>query len=200
LIEREKSQYSITDLGKFLIESLIDIWLPFLDPSFTKKVEQKLDDVKEKKRNMDDVVKEVKKEFLELFDKFLVNKHKIISKAKNYNINYRTATTSSLCPDCNKNPMKFINLKNKRFLVCADETCKRYLSLPKKGKLKMLDSTCSLCNFNIFKISVKKNQKFYNYYLCPNCWNESFKDKSGKGFCSNCQYFKIYKDHCIKKG
>ncbi|MHA1913819.1 MAG: DNA topoisomerase [Promethearchaeota archaeon] len=200
LIEREKSQYSITDLGKFLIESLIDIWLPFLDPSFPKKVEQKLDDVKEKKRNMDDVVKEVKKEFLELFDKFLVNKHKIISKAKNYNINYRTATTSSLCPDCNKNPMKFINLKNKRFLVCADETCKRYLSLPKKGKLKMLDSTCSLCNFNIFKISVKKNQKFYNYYLCPNCWNESFKDKSGKGFCSNCQYFKIYKDHCIKKG
>ncbi|MHA1885327.1 MAG: DNA topoisomerase, partial [Promethearchaeota archaeon] len=200
LIEREKSQYSITDLGKFLIESLIEIWLPFLEPSFTKRVELKLDDIKEKKRKIADVVNEVKKEFLDLFDKFLVNKHKIISKANNYKINYRIATTSSLCPDCNKNPMKFINLKDKRFLVCADENCKRYLSLPKKGKLTMLTSSCTLCNFNIFKVSLKKNKRFYNYYICPKCWNESFKDQSGKGFCSNCQDYKIYKDQCIKKG
>ena len=200
LIEREKFQYTITDLGKFLIESLIDIWLPFLDPSFTKKVEQKLENIKEKKQKMSDVVKEVKKEFLELFDKFLMNKHKIISKANNYKVNYNIATTSSLCPDCKENHMKLIDLKNKRFLVCTDETCKKFLSLPKRGKLKLLDSWCSLCNFNIFKVSGKKNQKFYSYYLCPNCWNKGFKDNSGMGFCSKCQNFKIYKDHCVKRG
>jgi ssDNA-binding Zn-finger/Zn-ribbon topoisomerase 1 len=99
--------------------------------------------------------------------------------------------------------MKFINLKGKRFLVCSDNKCNKYLSLPKKGKLELLETTCSICNFNAFKVSVRKNQKFYRYYLCPNCWNSGFKDKdkelSVKGFCSNCEEYTIVKDQCVKK-
>ena len=90
--------------------------------------------------------------------------------------------------------MKFINIKNKRFLVCSDDNCKQFLSLPKNGKLELLDSTCSICNFNIFKVNLRKNNKTYNYYLCPKCWNE---DRSY--FCSKCSQYKIYKGRCIKK-
>ena len=95
--------------------------------------------------------------------------------------------------------MKFINLKKKRFLVCSDENCKKFLSLPKNGKLELLDSTCSICNFNVFKISLKKNNKFYQYFICPECWNKSFKDNSGKGFCSKCEDFRIMKGKCIRQ-
>ncbi|MHA2039994.1 MAG: hypothetical protein ACW98X_26580, partial [Promethearchaeota archaeon] len=161
----------------------------------------KLEDIKEKRQKMNNIVYEIRIEFLKLFDKFLAKKHELISKASNYKMNFTIPLTSSNCPFCYSNPMKFINLKAKRFLVCSDENCKKYLSLPKKGKLQLLDSICSICNFNIFKISLQKNNKFYNYYLCPKCWNDSFQDnlEKGKGFCSNCKDFKISKDRCIKK-
>ncbi|MHA2283875.1 MAG: DNA topoisomerase [Promethearchaeota archaeon] len=201
VIERVKYQYFITDLGKFIIESLIRIWLPFLKPDFTKMIEEKLEDIKEKREKMHNVVYAIRLEFLKLFDKFLAKKHELITKANNYKMNFTIPLTSSNCPFCNKIPMKFINLKSKRFLVCSDDHCKKYLSLPKKGKLRLLDSVCSICNFNIFKISLQKNKKSYNYYLCPKCWNDGFQDnlKQGNGFCSNCREFKISKDQCLKK-
>ncbi|MFX1593553.1 MAG: DNA topoisomerase, partial [Promethearchaeota archaeon] len=199
LTERIKYHYFITDLGIFIIENLIEIWLPFLKPDFTRKVEVKLERIKNEERNMKDVVDETRKEFLQLFDKFLINKHKLISKIESYKIDYTIPLTSSNCPFCRNHPMKFINTKKNRFLVCSDENCKKFLSLPKNGKLKLLDSTCSICNFNIFKVTLQKYNKPYTYFMCPKCWNEGLNDKSGKGFCSNCEEFKISKEQCIKK-
>jgi DNA topoisomerase-1 len=194
LIERVKYNYNITDLGRFIIENLIEIWLPFLKPEFTKIVEQKLEEIKNGRRNMEDVIDEVRHEFLQLFDKFLVNKHKLVSKINNYKIEYTTPLTTSYCPFCNKNPMKFINLKNKRFLVCSDDNCKQYLSLPKNGNLKLLKSVCSICNFNIFRVILKKSNRTYTYYICPKCWNDDHSK-----FCSKCAEYKISKGKCIKK-
>ncbi|MHA2179965.1 MAG: DNA topoisomerase [Promethearchaeota archaeon] len=201
VIKKVKYKYFITDLGKFIINNLVSIWLPFLKPDFTKMIEEKLDDIKEKRDKMHNVVYEIRIEFLKLFDKFLAKKHALISKVNNFKMSYKTPQTSSKCPNCKKFPMKFINLKTKRFLVCSDDSCKSYLSLPKKGKLKLLDSKCSFCNFNIFKVSLQKGKKLYNYYLCPKCWNDGFTDnlKTGKGFCSNCKEFKISKGQCMKK-
>jgi len=194
LIKRIKYNYIITDLGKFLIENLIEIWLPFLKPDFTKRVELKLEQIKESKSQMNNVINEVRNEFLQLFDKFLINKHKLISKIDNYKMEYTNPLTSSNCPFCDKSPMKFINAKNKRFLVCSDENCKQFLSLPKNGKLELLDSICSICNFNIFRVILKKNNKSYTYYLCPKCWSNDHSK-----FCSNCNEYKISKGKCIKK-
>ena len=194
LIKRIKYSYIITDLGKFLIESLIEVWLPFLKPDFTRRVEGKLEEIKDNKKQMIEVVDEIRNEFLQLFDKFLVNKRKLISKIDAYKMDFTIPLTSSNCPFCNKNPMKFIDIKNKRFLVCSDENCKQFLSLPKNGKLQLLDSVCSICNFNIFRVSLKKNNKSFSYFFCPKCWNE---DRSN--FCSNCKDYKILKGQCIQK-
>jgi len=199
LIKRTKYHYSATDLGKFIIESLIDIWLPFLKPDFTKSVEEKLNDIKENNKSMNTVIDEIRRDFLQLFDKFLINKGKLLSKVNNYKMDYKIPETSSNCPFCEKSRMKFIDIKNKRFLVCSDKNCKQYLSLPRNGKLKMLNSTCSICNFNIFKVILRKNNKPFIYYLCPKCWNDGLSDKSGKGFCNNCTEYKIFKEQCIKK-
>jgi DNA topoisomerase I len=207
-IRRIKRNYAITELGAFIIENLISIWLPFLKPDFTKEVEKKLEEIKDQKRSMHQVVNEVRKEFLELFDKFLQAKIKISSSIKEYNIknmgtqkttNKFDKLTSAKCPKCNNHPMKFINLKNKRFLVCSDDTCKTFLSLPKRGKLRLLNSTCKLCGFNVFKVDLKQRGKSFIYYLCPLCWNRGLKDKNGSGFCSNCKDYTILNDDCIKR-
>jgi hypothetical protein len=111
----------------------------------------------------------------------------------------KPAVTSSSCPFCKNYPMKFINLKGKRFLVCADPKCNNYLSLPKKGRLTLLKSHCSLCGFNIFKVLLRKQNRSYNYYLCPRCWNEGLNRKDGSGFCSNCKEYHIINGKCVRK-
>jgi len=173
-----------------------------------KMVEEKLNCIITGVKSMEEVIEEVKTLFLNLFDRFLANKNYLENEVKNQikkvplnlSLSQRTPTlTSSLCPFCLKNPMKFINLKGKRFLVCADQGCKKYLSLPKKGRLELLNSQCKLCGFNIFKVSLRKNNKTFIYYLCPKCWNEGLNEKSGKGFCSGCESFKIVNDKCVEK-
>jgi DNA topoisomerase IA/ssDNA-binding Zn-finger/Zn-ribbon topoisomerase 1 len=208
LIHRKKYQYIITDLGQFLIENLIKIWLPFLEPNFTRMVEEKLNLIVTGVKSMDEVIKEVKTLFLNLFDKFLANKKHLENEIKNQikkgplsisSSQRKVSLTNSPCPFCQKSSMKFINLKARRFLVCADQNCNKYLSLPKKGRLTLLKSQCRICGFNIFKVSLRKNNKSFIYYLCPKCWNEGLNEKSGKGFCSACENFTIKDGKCVEK-
>ena len=115
--------------------------------------------------------------------------------------NKKFPTTTSLCPHCNTQPMKLISTKQgRRFLACANENCeKKYLSVPKRGRINILKSVCSICGFNVFKIASRKNNKSFFYFMCPKCWTEDLNKRSGKGFCSNCENFRISNEKCIKK-
>ncbi len=216
LIYRSKRQYLITDLGKFLINNLKVIWLPFLKPEFTKGVEELFSDIKENKKSMNEVVTIVKNVFLALFDKFLTSKPNILlkidgfqkqnSSTMNKNYSKKFPSTSAHCPVCKTYTMRLVTpYKKRKFLACADEKCKTYLSVPKRGRIQLLKSACSICGFDIFKIFYRKNNKTLSYYMCPRCWNEGFDKKhtdmglSSKGFCSKCTDFKITHDQCIKK-
>ena len=156
--KEKKSRYHCSELGKFLIENLMKVWLPFLKPDFTKWIELNLEDIKDGKKNMEEIIIDIKKRFLDLFDNYLSKKGDLIKSAKNYKVSEdnRFPLTKGNCPKCNKYPMKFINLKDKRFLVCSDDNCKTYLPLPKKGTITMLKTTCSLCGMDTFKISTNK--------------------------------------------
>jgi len=211
LIIKNKRNYKISELGRFLIKNLKDVWLPFLKPNFTKFIEDLLNDIKENQKKMEDVVNIVRNEFLKLFDKFRKKKELIISnidKFEKKNIELfeknnkvkSSITSSSMCPLCKSHPMKLIISKNKkRFLRCLNSKCKNVILLPQRGKISILTSECSICNFNIFKIRTKKYNKFFNYFICPQCWNDGLKKKITKGFCSNCKDFKIINDKCVKK-
>ncbi|MFX0072791.1 MAG: DNA topoisomerase [Candidatus Hermodarchaeota archaeon] len=212
LIFRDKRRYCCTELGKFLILNLKEIWLPFLKPSFTKFIEDELEEIKVQKKDMNHVIELVKKEFLALFDKFLTKKKDFLPKITQFekkleekSINNKTEKrfpiTSSYCPHCSTHPMQLITTKQKkRFLVCTNENCdKKYLSVPKRGRIYILDSICCICGFNVFKIVSRKNNKSFTYYLCPNCWNKGFNTQARSGFCSNCKDFKIVNETCVKK-
>ncbi|TFF98392.1 MAG: hypothetical protein EU547_01625 [Promethearchaeota archaeon] len=210
LIVKSKRHYELTPLGRFLIENLIEIWLPFLKPKFTQMIENLLNEVKSGKRSKNDVIKIMRSIFLKLFDKFLANKPKITTKMNNLDTNQFSNTksnnnriTTANCPFCNKGKMKLITPRNKRrFLVCTNENCnKKYLSVPKKGRIYILkNSFCSKCGFNIFKIYIRKGNKSFPYYMCPYCWNQGLENKvSGKGFCSNCENYEIKNNKCVKK-
>ncbi len=204
LLERENRQYKITDLGFFLIDNLKEIWLPFLKPEFTSYIESQLEEIKEETKEMNEVIELIKNRFLNLFDKYLKQKEEFIAKSdlfKEKVTEKQFPLTSSLCPHCKTHPMKLITpYKKRRFLVCTNEECsKKYLSVPAKGKIQILPNQCSICGFNIFKLGTYKNNRYFNYYICPKCWTEGLESKSGKGFCSNCPDYKVMKNQCIKK-
>ncbi len=207
-----KNRFKITEWGKFLIQELIKVWLPFLKPEFTRFVENLLEDVKEQRKTKENVVTTVKKIFLALFDKFRNEKNAMTFKFDSVKDNLKTTMqqtskqksfpqTASKCPTCKNHPMKLITTsQKKRFLACSDRNCKTYLSVPKTGRITILKSTtCLKCGFNVFKILKRKNNKSRLYYICPKCWNDSFKDEGVIGFCSNCKDYQISKEQCVKR-
>ena len=206
-----KNSFKITEWGKFLIQELIKVWLPFLKPEFTRFVENLLEDVKERRKTKDNVVATVKKIFLALFDKFRNEKNAITLKFDSVKDNLKATMqqtsqknfpqTTSKCPTCKNHPMKLVTTsQKKRFLACSDRSCKTYLSVPKTGRITILKSTaCLKCGFNVFKIQKSKNNKSHIYYICPKCWNDSFEDEGVNGFCSNCTNYQISKEQCLKR-
>ncbi len=206
-----RNRFKITEWGKFLISELIKVWLPFLKPDFTRFVEQLLEDVKENRKTMDNVVNIVKKLFLDLFDKFRNSKNSITFQFDSVKDSLKTAMqqnsnqkkfpqTTSKCPTCKTNPMNLVTTsQKKRFLACSDRNCKTFLSVPKTGRITILKSTkCLKCGFNVFKILKRNKEKTTVYYICPRCWSDSFKEGTN-GFCSACKNFQISKEQCVKR-
>lgn len=229
-IQRKGRSIYLMDLGFLLIDSLKSIWTPFLEPTFTAKVEKLLQQVKDTKIKYDFAVNAVKSEFLQLFDLFRKQRSVILSKMQtlqqtgnvirgrnnkilptsntsvgnkgNSTVNSgNEPLTTAMCPKCKQSPMKLVisPQKKKKFLVCADSNCHTFLSLPQKGTPKLLKTTCSICSFNVMKITTSKNGHQFHYYICPLCWNRGLSHQTGEGFCSNCKAFHIVKGKCGKR-
>ncbi|MHA1804709.1 MAG: DNA topoisomerase [Promethearchaeota archaeon] len=214
LIYREKKRYFITELGLFLISNLEQVWKPFLEPTFTSYIEAQLEKIKNGTMTMQECIKVMKKTFLDLFDALLNNQDKLFSNRaslKNYQISSQKQSLppknqkhlNITCPYCKKNGMTLIlTKKKKRFLRCLNDECKKTIVVPQHGKLTFLKTSCKHCGFVVIKVSRRKKNHHYSYYLCPFCWNEGLKEtgkNTKKGFCSNCKEFKISKDHCVEQ-
>jgi len=238
-IERKNRSFFVKELGFLLIDALVLIWKPFLDPQFTADVELGLEAIRTQTKTKNQVVLEIKQRFLQLFDLFRAQKPTFMSKmntltrtgnvlrGRNNQIitpkssrsskkgsfkssssraaslpsNSPVMLSTSPCPKCGQHKMKLVisRDKTKKFLVCADENCKTYLSLPKKGTPRLLKNKCKICQFNVIKITTRANNRLFEYYICPNCWNQGLATKSGEGFCSKCNQYKIVNGRCVEK-
>ena len=163
---------------------------------------------------MEDAVDKVKSEFLDLFDKFRQVKPNFLVKMQTLeqtgNVSRgrdnkvikasQPATSTAMCPKCQQSPMDLIITKNKKqILICKDPNCKLILPLPQKGHARLLKTKCSLCHFNVVKVSSRANNHKIEYYICPVCWNAGLSSHSGEGFCSKCMHYKIETGKCVKK-
>ncbi|HMF33436.1 MAG TPA: DNA topoisomerase, partial [Candidatus Lokiarchaeia archaeon] len=163
-IQRIKKQVCTTDFGYELMANLEGIWVEFLEPDFTRRVEEKLDLVMETQMAGDAVIDEVKGDFLKLFDTFRVSKSQIVqalagvqpgnSSLKGKTGAKREQYSKQNCPSCGNALMKVVKTnKNTRFLACCDENCKFTLALPKTGRVTFLKAQCCACGFSPVKIT-----------------------------------------------
>ncbi len=79
--------------------------------------------------------------------------------------------------------------------------CKKFLALPKLGKIELLKSVCMMCSFNITKISTNVNGIKKIYFLSPKLWNDGLKKRiRNMGFCNYCRsHFIDQHEQCKKR-
>ncbi len=228
-IKRVQRTFFVMELGYTLIDSLKGVWSSFLEPKFTEWVETHLTAVKEGKMTMQKAVDTIREEFLKLFDNFRAQKTQFLtqmksleqsgnivkgkprfsssssSKSQQYastSITSGTNLSTANCPRCKTSKMQLIITKDrKKLLKCINSSCKYVIPLPRNGNPRILKGTCSLCGFNITKVSGKKNGKKLQYYMCPVCWKRGLdsSDKSAKGFCSSCKDYHTINGKCKKR-
>jgi hypothetical protein len=106
-----------------------------------------------------------------------------------------------MCPFCGAAPFKLVITPDKRFMVCTNDSCKTYLSVPKTGNLTLLPSTCKLCGFNIIHISGKNpnSNRDLDYYCCPICFKKMLETKAKVGLCYACEKHQVINGQCLEK-
>ena len=154
-------QMKATDLGKTVVDGLVSTKLDFMDPSFTAKMEEELDDVQAGKLAR-----------VKLLDRFYGRFREVLEVAKKTK---RWAPepekTDFDCPDCGKKLLKRWS-RNGFFLGCEDyPKCKYTRDFGADGKpqpVKLTDYDCDKCG----KKMIIKSGRYGEYLSCsdyPTC-------------------------------
>ncbi|MFX0094167.1 MAG: DNA topoisomerase [Candidatus Hodarchaeota archaeon] len=133
-IERVKTSYTSTELGRTMIELLEPIWSDVLSPVFTRHVEELMDNVANGKASYKDMLTDLRTEYLDLHQ-ILINNlpkfHQILEKTratfktptrtKSRKSTKSTASTVKTCPSCGEGSV--VERQNKKtgnsFLGCS---------------------------------------------------------------------------------
>jgi DNA topoisomerase-1 len=157
-------QMKASDLGKLVVDGLVATRLDFIDPSFTAKMEEELDEVEEGKLERVALLERFYKRFREELDK--------AKKAKRWAP--EPTPTEFKCEDCGSTLLKRWS-KNGWFLGCeAYPKCKFTRDMGKDGngpaELKLTDIACDKCT----RPMVIKTGRYGEFLSCsgyPECKN-----------------------------
>ncbi|MHA1338423.1 MAG: DNA topoisomerase [Promethearchaeota archaeon] len=178
LIERQyakriKKTIYITELGYMLIDTLKSIWLPFLKPNFTTRVEKELEEVQKGNIKMDDAVNKIINEFLILFDKFRANKQKIIDKMDDIidvgNV-IRDRRNKIIDNDKKGGNQKDRKKRDENIMPSKDE----------KDDHNITTSLCPICKSAKMKLVITKDNKHFMACTNPQCKSYLPLPKKGK--------------------
>jgi len=179
IIRKGRSLYC-SNIGWILASNLEKIWPEFVLPKFTAKIEEMLQKVMNGSINWSEVVEDVRKEFLNMFDKLRGNKAKIVKEIKETVDKMMKEGTYTViyanCPNCGQ-PMTLRTGKTgKRYIKCI--SCSETRPLPQRGSIRVLKTkTCPKCGNKVLSIRIKN----FSYKICPTCWTTM-------GICAKCTY------------
>lgn len=186
-----------TSTGKSIIELFEGIWEDLVTPTFTRNVEQYMDEVATKNKEYSEMKEVLRKQYLELHEKLiqkLPELNKLMEKTATENVNKAKSTPSGqkvtgTCPLCEKGQIvQRYNQKNKNiFFGCTNYPSCKWTSSSKKTAngyipaqtMKNKIGTCPQCSGNLFY----KTTKDYRFVGCtnyPSCKYSYFLPKKGR--------------------
>ncbi|AEF96326.1 DNA topoisomerase I [Methanotorris igneus] len=180
----------VTDLGIAVIETLKKFCPEIIDEKMTRDLEEKLELIQSGKIKKEDVLKEAEEKLREILKKFKEKEKEIgkelVSKIDSTNKKLKTIGKCKCGGD-----LVIIRTKDKkRFVGCTNyPECNITYSLPKKGRIKVLNETCESCGLPVIGID---GQKLCINPECPSKMpKENIEDlkesiNNGKKICPKC--------------
>jgi len=169
-----------SDLGWTLASNLEKIWPEFVLPKFTAKIEEMLQKIMDGSTDWINVVENIRKEFLDMFDKLRERKPKIVGEIEKIVDKMMqegiTSETYAKCLKCGGSMILRKGKTGKRYIKCTN--CGETRPLPQRGSIRILKTKiCPICGNNVLSISIRN----FSYKLCPVCWIST-------GICAKCTY------------
>ncbi|NLZ93374.1 MAG: DNA topoisomerase I, partial [Firmicutes bacterium] len=181
-IIREKKVFFATELGRVVLEQLLEFFPDILDVDFTAQMEEELDEIAEGKQEWVSVIK-----------KFYGNFAKRLAVAEDHMEKVVIAPEESdeQCPQCGRKLVYKMGRYGK-FLACPGFPECRFA----KPIIKKLEINCPDCGKPLVERKTKRNRKFYGCSGYPDC-NFTTWDLPRKEKCPHCGYLMVQKGKAI---
>jgi len=173
---------SVTPFGEQVAEVLAENCPKIVSEELTRKFEEELEDVSEKRKERGEVVKEAKQLLVEILKDFRKNEDKIGEKLSKAYVSFkRDEKQIGKCPKCDGN-LKIIRSKRtgKRFIGCENfPKCDCSYPLPQFGNINVLNKKCPECGLPMIMVKVK-GKKPYSMCIDHKCKSKESWGKNGK--------------------
>ncbi len=175
-----------TNLGIRTIETLDKYCEQIIDEKLTRHFEKEMEQIRENKKNPEEVLEEAKERLTKVFKKFSENEEKIgKSLLESHRTTEAEMNTFGKCPKCNIGDLKilFSPRTKSKFVGCTHyPNCKNIYSLPRNGLIKKLEERCKECGFYQVLV-IRAGKRPWKLCLTPNCkskeaWAKPFSEKT----------------------
>lgn len=182
-VTREKKIFYATELGRVVLEQLLEFFPDILEVDFTAQMEEKLDKVAEGELKWVDVIREFYPSFAKSIKLADEHMEKVVIEPE---------VSDEDCPNCGRKLVYKMGRYGK-FLACPGFPECRYA----KPIIKKTDVPCPQCGKQIVERKSKKQRKFYGCSGYPECeftlWDAPQKEK-----CPQCGYLTVLKGKTLQ--
>ncbi|HZK23870.1 MAG TPA: type I DNA topoisomerase [Oscillospiraceae bacterium] len=177
-IIREKKVFYATELGRIVLEQLLEFFPDIIDVDFTAQLEEKLDQIAEGKEYWVDVIRA-------FYNSFAIRLK--VAEEHMEKVEIKPEVSEEVCPNCGRNLVYKMGRYGK-FLACPGFPECRFA----KPIIKELDVPCPECGKMLVERKTKRGRVFYGCSGYPECefttWNLPQKEK-----CPQCGYLTVLK-------
>ncbi|MBS4030619.1 MAG: type I DNA topoisomerase [Clostridiales bacterium] len=182
-VVREAKVFYATEMGRLVLELLLEFFPAVLDVDFTAVMEEKLDKIAEGELDWVEVIRS-------FYESFAVSLK--IAEEHMEKIVIEPEVSEETCPNCGRNLVYKMGRYGK-FLACPGFPECRYA----KPIIKELDVNCPQCNKPLVERKTKKRRKFFGCSGYPECefttWDIPQKEK-----CPQCGYLTVLKGKVLQ--
>ena len=172
-----------TELGIRTVETLERHAPKIIDEELTRHFEEEMEDIREGKRQPDDVLGEAREALTDIIRDFKKNEKEIGKELSKANIETRNELTGvGKCPSCKEGDLQIRRGKFGGFVACNRyPECKTTFSLPRNAFIKPAKKECEQCGYpKVLAIKKKGAQEFCLNQDCPSKYAEGKAGETAK--------------------
>ncbi|MEM4137087.1 MAG: DNA topoisomerase I [Candidatus Anstonellaceae archaeon] len=181
-----RNSIHVTPFGMSLLEILKKYVPEILDEELTRTIEQKMEEIQEKKVEPKEIIENGKLLLIKILEKFK-KKEEEVGRHLNSGLVSAIKENSIIgkCKACG-GELKIIKFGKKQFVGCSNyPNCKQTYPLPTSATIESTSKICPECNTPIIRVN-RKGKKTFEMCLDPECktkkeWGKNNEQKSESG-------------------